>query len=62
MVYVAFLQKKENSLNLFMGSGSTAVAALLNKRNFLGTELKAGYVKEANANIEEVEKEVLIKL
>jgi site-specific DNA-methyltransferase (adenine-specific) len=46
-------------LDPFMGSGSTAVAALLSRRNFLGTELEAEFVKEANTNIREVETDVL---
>ena len=54
-----FTKEGDTILDPFMGSGSTAVAAILSRRNFLGTELEAGYVKEANANIEEVETEVL---
>jgi site-specific DNA-methyltransferase (adenine-specific) len=56
------LFSKENDIVLdpFMGSGSTAVAALLHKRNYLGTELKTEYWKEANSNIHEIENEVLM--
>ena len=54
-----FTKEGDIILDPFMGSGSSAVAALLSRRNFLGTELEAGYVKEANANIKEVETEVL---
>lgn len=55
------LFSKEGDLVLdpFMGSGSTAVAALLFKRNYLGTELKPEYVKEAKSNIREIEKDVM---
>ena len=55
------LFSKEGDLVLdpFMGSGSTAVAALLFKRNYLGTELKPEYVKEAKSNIHEIENDVM---
>ncbi len=51
-----FSKEGDIILDPFMGSGSTAVAALLHKRNYLGTEIKSGYVKEPNKNIREVEK------
>ena len=55
------LFSKEGDLVLdpFMGSGSTAAAALLLKRNYLGTELKSEYVKEAKSNIHEIENDVM---
>jgi len=56
-----FSKEGDTILDPFMGSGSTAVAALLHKRNYLGTEVMPGYVKEANKNIQEVNKEVLKK-
>lgn len=55
-----FSKEKDIVLDPFMGSGSTAVAALLLKRNYLGIELKSEYVEEINKNILEIEKEVLI--
>lgn len=38
----------------FMGSGSTGVAALLNKRNFIGTEINEGYCETSRARMENV--------
>ncbi|HEY4505244.1 MAG TPA: site-specific DNA-methyltransferase [Candidatus Paceibacterota bacterium] len=57
-----FSKEGDTILDPFMGSGSTAVAALLHKRNYLGTEVQPGYVKEANKNIQEVNKDVLKKV
>lgn len=54
-----FTKENDVILDPFMGSGSTAVAALLNRRNYLGTEIQSGYVKEAIKNIQELETEVL---
>jgi DNA modification methylase len=54
-----FTQEGDTVLDPFMGSGSTAVAALLNRRNYLGAEILEGYVKEANENIFEIEHDVL---
>lgn len=54
-----FTKEGDVVLDPFMGSGSTAVAALLNHRNFLGTEIQSEYVKEATKNIREIEEEVL---
>lgn len=48
-------------LDPFMGSGSTAVAAILHNRNYLGVELMPGYVEEANLSISEIEAEVFDK-
>ena len=56
-----FSKEGDIVLDPFMGSGTTAVAALLHQRNYLGTELKPEYWKEANANIHEIETEVLTK-
>lgn len=53
-----FTKKGDIVLDPFMGSGSTAVAAMLNMRNYLGTEIKDEYVKEAIKNIFEVEIEI----
>ena len=54
-----FSKEGDVVLDPFMGSGSTAVAAILFRRNYLGTELDSQFVKEANKNIEEVEIDVL---
>ncbi len=56
-----FTKEGEIVLDPFMGSGSTAVAALLNNRNYLGIEIQSHYVKEAKKNIQEIENEVLKK-
>lgn len=56
-----FTKEGDVVLDPFMGSGSTGVAALLNSRNYLGTEIQSEYVKEAKKNIQEVEREVLKK-
>jgi site-specific DNA-methyltransferase (adenine-specific) len=52
------LFSKENDVVLdpFLGSGTTAVAALLHKRKYIGIELKTEYFSEAQKNICEVEK------
>jgi len=54
-----FSKEGDVVLDPFMGSGSTAVSALLHGRNYLGTEIKSEYVKEARKNIFEVNKDVL---
>lgn len=56
-----FTKEGDVVLDPFMGSGSTAVAAILNNRNYLGTEIQSEYVKEATKNIQEIENEVLKK-
>ena len=42
-------------LDPFMGSGSTGVAAIRNKRNFIGVELNEGYLQIATKRIREVQ-------
>jgi len=42
-------------LDLFMGSGTTAVAAKRNKRNFIGCDLEEKYIKVANKRLSEIE-------
>jgi DNA modification methylase len=54
-----FTREGDIVLDPFMGSGSTAIAAKLLKRNYLGTEIHAKYVKDANKIIKEVETDVL---
>jgi site-specific DNA-methyltransferase (adenine-specific) len=53
-----FTKEGDVVLDPFMGSGSTAVAALLNNRNYLGTEILPEYIKEAKKNLDEVETEI----
>ncbi|HEY4505451.1 MAG TPA: site-specific DNA-methyltransferase [Candidatus Paceibacterota bacterium] len=48
-----FSKEGDIILDPFIGSGSTAVAALLHRRNYLGIEVQSAYVKEANKNIQE---------
>jgi site-specific DNA-methyltransferase (adenine-specific)/site-specific DNA-methyltransferase (cytosine-N4-specific) len=51
-----FTIEKDVVLDPFLGSGTTAVAALLHKRKFMGIELKIEYFNEAQKNINEIEK------
>jgi site-specific DNA-methyltransferase (adenine-specific) len=48
-------------LDPFMGSGTTAIAAIKEKRNFVGYEINEEYINLANKRIE-AEKEKLITL
>lgn len=48
-------------LDCFMGSGTTAIAAILEKRNYIGTELLEEYVVLAKRNIEEEKKKIEMK-
>ena len=41
----AYSNEGDTVLDIFMGSGSTAIAAMLNKRNYLGCELDTNYNK-----------------
>jgi site-specific DNA-methyltransferase (adenine-specific) len=56
-----FTKEGDVVLDPFTGSGSTAVAAMLVKRNYLGIEVLPEYVKEAKKNIQEIENDVLKK-
>ena len=52
------LFSKENDIVLdpFLGSGTTAVAASLHNRRFIGIELKPEYYEEATKNVTEIKK------
>lgn len=61
-----FSKKDDVILDPFLGSGTTAVAAVLHKRKYVGIEIKEEYFEEAKRNIKEVQKimsnsEALIK-
>lgn len=49
-----FTNEDDVVLDPFLGSGTTAVAALLNCRKFIGIELKKEYFDEAYKNVKEV--------
>jgi site-specific DNA-methyltransferase (adenine-specific)/site-specific DNA-methyltransferase (cytosine-N4-specific) len=51
-----FSKKDDVVLDPFLGSGTTAIAAVLHKRKYVGIELKEEYFKEAKKNIKEVQK------
>jgi site-specific DNA-methyltransferase (adenine-specific) len=51
-----FSKKNDIILDPFLGSGTTAVASVLHNRKYVGIELKNEYYKEAQRNIEEVQK------
>ena len=51
-----FTQENDVVLDPFIGSGTTAVAATLHKRKYIGIELKSEYYEEAKKNIIEVNK------
>lgn len=55
------LLTEENGIVLdpFMGSGTTAVAAKLSNRNFIGFEIDKKYCKLANKRVKETEKSLL---
>jgi DNA modification methylase len=51
-----FSKKDDVILDPFLGSGTTAVAAVLHKRKYLGIEVKEEYFEEAQKNVSEVQK------
>jgi len=53
--------KGEVVLDPFMGSGTTAIAALMTERHFVGYEINPKYVELANRRIEEFRKELEAK-
>jgi len=56
-----FTLENDVILDPFLGSGTTAVAASLNNRRYLGIELKKEYFDEAKKNINEVKKVLKMK-
>jgi len=52
----ALTDENDVVLDPFMGSGSTAVAAIKTNRNWIGFELNTVYIKEANKRIENYDK------
>lgn len=51
-----FTLENDVVLDPFLGSGTTAVAASLNRRKYLGIELKKEYFAEATKNVNEIKK------
>ncbi|MBM9590153.1 site-specific DNA-methyltransferase [Leptospira sp. 201903075] len=49
-----FSKRNDLILDPFIGTGTTAVAALLHGRNFIGIEKQKEYIKEAKKNIKEL--------
>lgn len=56
-----FTQENDIVLDPFIGSGTTAVAATLLDRQYVGIELKQEYFIEANKNVTEVNKVMKLK-
>jgi site-specific DNA-methyltransferase (adenine-specific) len=55
--FIRLFSKEDNViLDPFIGSGTTAVAAILHKRKYVGIELKEEYFEEAQKNIKEVQR------
>ena len=51
-----FTKENDVVLDPFLGSGTTAVAAIMNERKYIGIELKTEYFEEAKKNISEIKK------
>lgn len=51
-----FSKKDDVILDPFLGSGTTAVSAVVHNRRYIGIELKKEYFKEARRNIKEVQR------
>ncbi|HEY5327220.1 MAG TPA: site-specific DNA-methyltransferase [Mucilaginibacter sp.] len=54
-----FTKEHDIVLDPFMGSGTTAAAALLHNRNYIGIEMIENYIAAANLNLAEIEKDIL---
>ena len=52
------LQKRETVLDCFMGVGTTATAAKLEDRNYIGFELNQEYIDRANSRIKNASKQL----
>lgn len=57
-----FSEEGEVILDPFMGSGTSAIAALENKRNFVGFELSQQYIDLAEENLEAFHKQIRLDL
>jgi site-specific DNA-methyltransferase (adenine-specific)/site-specific DNA-methyltransferase (cytosine-N4-specific) len=51
-----FTKKGDIVLDPFMGVGTTAMAAVLLRRNYIGIEISGEYIKEAKGNIKKMER------
>lgn len=50
-----FTKENDVVLDPFLGSGTTAVAAAMNRRKYLGIEVKSEYFLEASKNLKEIQ-------
>lgn len=53
---ISWSNKGDLIYDCFMGSGTTAKMALVNNRNFIGSEISADYVEIANKRLKQVQK------
>lgn len=57
---VSWCNENDTVLDCFMGSGTTGIACVNTKRNFIGIELDDSYFEMAKKRIKEAEKAVLV--
>jgi site-specific DNA-methyltransferase (adenine-specific) len=58
---IKLLSKKNDLiLDLFLGSGTTAIACMQTNRNFIGIELEPKYVDIANKRIEDFKQQLVL--
>lgn len=57
---ISWSNENDTVLDCFMGSGTSGIACVNTKRNFIGIELDGTYFKIAKKRIEEAEKAVLV--